>query len=73
VGKVWRLNGVGVFGFDGEGWLGYERLEGRNMRLVACVEGFIGEQEHAVAKMGVEITGQVLGVVDGEAMLPEYA
>ena len=39
------------------------------MGLVAGVEGFVGEQENAVAQMGVEVAGQVLGVGDGEAVL----
>ena len=47
------------------------RLQDADMGLVAGVERLVGEQEHAVAQMGVEVAGQVLGVADGEAVLAE--
>ena len=69
--EVRRLHGVGVFGFDREGRFGDQCLQDADMGPIAGIECLVGEQEHAIAQMGVEISGQVFRVGDDEGVLAE--
>ncbi len=68
--EVGRLHRVLELALDGQIRLGDEGFQRADVRAVAREEGFVGEQEHGVAQMGVEVADEVLGIGNREAVVP---
>lgn len=58
-----------AFGLDRQHWIGDQSFEDALMLAVTGEERLVGEQEDAVAQVGIEVAGEVFGVADIDAVL----